>query len=360
MNNKLKLFFAGCTLLAFGCSCNTKPKEAAIALSPEAGSSYKSGDVVNIKVSYPADTKADSVVYLLDSVRLAVKKDSSALTLKTDSMHLGVKLITAKVYTAGKSEDITTNIVLYAAKAPEEYTFKIEKTFPHDTGSYTEGLIYQDGIMYESGGGYLDPPPGQPKDGQSSLKKYDLTTGKTIKKVMVDPKKFAEGIAIVGDKLIQLTWKEKVGYVYDKNTLALLSSFNDTVGQEGWGMTFDGKFIYADDSTNRIWIRNKDNYSKVSYIDVYDDKGPINSLNELEYIDGKIYANVWQTNNIVVIDPRTGVVLQRIDMSDLYPATKRNPNADVLNGIAYDKTGNRIFVTGKKWDKMFQVKFVKK
>jgi glutamine cyclotransferase len=132
------------------------------------------------------------------------------------------------------------------------------------------------------------------------------------------------------------------------------------VGVEGWGMCFDGEKLYMDDSTNRIWFLNKDNYRSIGYIDVYDDKGPVNSINELEYIDGKLYANIWQTNNIIVIDPKTGAVLEKIDLTNLYPEDKRNSNADVLNGIAYDAKAKRIFVTGKKWNKLFQVEFVKK
>ena len=241
-----------------------------------------------------------------------------------------------------------------------EYTYKVIKVFPHDTSCYTEGLVYQDGYLYESGGGYGDPPPGEEKDGQSSLRKVDLTTGKVLRKVMLDPKIFGEGISIIGNKLIQLTWKSKIGFVYDKDTFKLLSTFTNNVGMEGWGMCFDGKKLYMDDSTNRIWFLDKDNYRQIGYIDVYDDKGAVNEVNELEYIDGKLYANVYKTNTIIAIDPKTGAVLQRIDLSNLYPEDQRAPNADVLNGIAYDAQGKRIFITGKKWPHLYEVEFVKR
>jgi len=357
--NKRILLFALVALLAYGCK-DKKDDGAGITLSPDAGTPYKSGDVINLKVNYPKEYQPDSIVYLMDSVRIGSAKDSSVVAFKTDSTALGARIIVAKVYKAGKVEDFTTNIVLLAAKAPEELTFKVEKVFPHDTASYTEGLVYQDGVLYESGGGYLDPPNGEQKDGQSILAKYDLATGKTIKKVMVNPKVFAEGIVVVGNKIMQLTWKEKIGYVYDKNTLQLLSTFTNNVGAEGWGMCFDGKKIYMDDSTNRIWFLDKDTYRQTGFVDVYDDKGAVNAINELEFIDGKIYANVYETDNILVIDPRTGAVLQKIDLKELYPEASRNPNANVLNGIAYDKATDRIFITGKKWNKLFQVKFVKK
>jgi glutaminyl-peptide cyclotransferase len=342
-------------ILIYGCSsCNKKSEN--IRISPEAGNTYKSGDKVAVRVHYTG-VKPDSVLYLVDSVKIAARKDSSVVSLATDTMALGPRVITAKVYQGGKSQEISTNIVLLPAKAPAAYTFKVIKVFPHDTSCYTEGLLYQDGFLYESGGGYLDPPADQAKDGQSSLRKVDLNTGKVLQKVMLDPKVFGEGISIVGDKIIQLTYHEKIGYVYDKSTFKLLKTFNNNVGVEGWGMCFDGKKLYMDDSTNRIWFLDKDDYHQIGFIDVYDDKGAVNNVNELEYIDGKLYANIWQTNNIVVIDPKTGAVLEKIDLTSLYPESQRNPNADVLNGIAYDAQNKRIFITGKKWNKLFQVEF---
>jgi glutamine cyclotransferase len=354
------LFIAAITVFIYSCKNKNQGSAGDVTISPESGTSYKAGDAVNIKVSFGADTKPDSVVYLLDSIKIASKKDSAAISLKTDTMPLGARVITAKVYQGGKSQDVSTNIVLLAAKASEELIYKVEQVLPHDTSCYTEGLLYQDGFLYESGGGYLDPPAGLEKDGQSSLRKVDLATGKVVQKVMVDPKVFGEGFAVVGDKIFQLTWTSKIAYIYDKNSFKLLNTIPFSVGAEGWGMTSDGQKLYMDDSTNRIWFLNKDTYQQTGYIDVYDDKGPVNKINELEYIDGKIYANVYQTDNIIVIDPKTGAVLQRIDLSSLYPQNKRAPNADVLNGIAWDAKGKRLFVTGKKWPHLYQVKFVKK
>jgi glutamine cyclotransferase len=358
MKLKFNLLLAVTALFLFGCP--SRHQDAGIGISPEAGTTYKSGDAVAVQARYPAELKPDSIVYLLDSVRIGSKKDSSALSLKTDTIALGPRVLTAKVYSGGKFQDASTNIVLLPSKAPEELTFKVEKVFPHDTSSYTEGLVYENGFLYESSGGYLDPPPGGVKDNQSNLRKTDLVTGKVLKKQMVDPKVFAEGISIVGDKIIQLTYHEKIGYVYDKNTFKLLNTFTNNVGVEGWGMCFDGRKLYMDDKTNRIFFLDKDNYRQTGFIDVYDEKGAVDSINELEYIDGKIYANIWQTDNIIVIDPKTGAVLQRINLTSLYPESNRNANADVLNGIAYDAATKRIFITGKKWNKLFQVKFVQK
>src|ERR1700743_2789947 len=257
MKNKIILPLLIIAALVYSCRKNTKP-EAALTLTPEAGTTYKSGDVVTIKLSYPTDTKPDSIVYLVDSVRTASKKDSSAITLKTDTLPLGPRLITARLFQGGKSQEVSSNIVLLAAKAPEEYTYKIEKVYPHDTSSYTEGLLYKDGYLYESTG----------IKGQSTLRKVDLATGKAVQSAKLDPKYFGEGSVIVGDKIFMLTWKDpKLGLVYDKNTFKLLNTFNNTVGAEGWGMTFDGNRIYMDDSTNRIWFLDKDSYHQTGFVD---------------------------------------------------------------------------------------------
>ncbi|WP_374950563.1 glutaminyl-peptide cyclotransferase [Mucilaginibacter sp.] len=356
--NKRILFFALISVLAYSCKNDTKTA-GDITITPDAGTAYKLGDVISAKVNLPSDIKADSIVYLLDSTRVGSAKDSSSIQIKTEGIGLGARVITAKVYQGGKSTDVNTNFILLATKAPEQLSYVVEKTFPHDTASYTEGLQYTDGVMYESDGGVLNSD-----EGQSSLRKADLNTGRILKLKDGDPKVFSEGLSVIGDKIIQLTWKEKIGYVYNKNTFELINTFNNNVGVEGWGLCYDGTKLYMDDSTNRIWFLDKDKFNAIGYIDVYDDKGPIDKLNELEYINGKLYANVYGSDDIVVVDPKTGAVLQRINMANLWPENQRPAGFDngnnVLNGIAYDKATNRIFVTGKKWPKMYQVKFVKK
>jgi len=346
------------TLFAVACKDKNTGGQG-ITITPDMGTAYNAGSPVSVKLNYPAEIKPDSIVYLLDSVRYASVKDSTAIQIKTDSMRLGARQITAKIYQAGKSIDIATNFMLYAAKAPEELKFTVEKVFPHDTASYTEGLIYQDGVLYESDGGRAGDATGQ-----SSLRKVDLETGKVIKLVNGDPKVFNEGIGIVGNKLIMMTYTERIGYVYDKNTLQLLNTFTNNVGKEGWGMCFDGKQLYLDDSTNRIWFLNKDTYKAQGYIDVCDDKQQRMEINELEMIDGKLYANVYRTNDLIVIDPKTGAILQHADMTNLWPLKDRPAGFDsddkVFNGIAWDAKGKRLFVTGKKWPHLYQIKLEKK
>ncbi|MDF2431290.1 MAG: glutaminyl-peptide cyclotransferase [Mucilaginibacter sp.] len=352
MHYKYNLLLAAAALIIFSCHNNSQDNN--ISISPEAGTSYKAGDKVTVKTHYSADSKPDSLVYLVDSVKVGVSKDSTGLILKTDTMPLGARIITARVYKDGKNQEISTNIVLLAASPPEQYTYKVIKTFPHDTSSYTEGLQYADGVLYESTGNY----------GHSTIRKSDLNTGKALQMTRLDSKYFGEGIAVVDNKVIQMTYREKVGFVYDGSSLKLLNTFKNYVGVEGWGMCSDGKKLYFDDSTNRIWFLNKDNYRQTGFIEVYDDKQAVNDINELEYIDGKLYANVYTKDTILVINPKTGAVLQRVDMKNLWPNADRPANFDylnnVLNGIAWDEKGKRLFVTGKKWPHVYQVEFIKK
>lgn len=354
MKNRPILLIAALALFIYSCQNKTADTGSDITMSPEAGTSYKAGTDLKISVHYAEGVKPDSIVYLLDSVRMSSKKDSSAFSFKTDTMAMGIRVVTAKVYQAGKAQDVSTNVVVMAAKPPEEYTYKVDKVFPHDTSAYTEGLLYQDGYLYETTG----------EPGHSDLRKVDLATGKVVQRQAIDPKVFGEGSAIIGDKIVMLTYREKIGYVFDKNTFKLLKTFTNNVGVEGWGVTYDGNKMYLDDSTNRIWFLDKNDYHQTGFIDVYDDKKAIPEVNELEYIDGELYSNVYTTDTILVISPKTGAVLKRVDMANLWPLSKRPAGYDntqnVLNGIAWDEKGKRLFVTGKKWPHLYQISLVKK
>lgn len=356
MNKKFIVFsfFAVLSLCACRNKTNNQEDNSSLSINLEAGSNIQAGKDVPIQVIVPQDYKVDSVVYQMDGVRLGIKKDLSAFTIKTDTLPLGIKQITATVYQGKSNTPTTTNIVLLAAKAPEELTYQVEKTFPHDTSCYTEGLEYHNNVFYESAGSY----------GHSDLRKVDPATGKVLQKTKLADIYFGEGITIVGNKIVQLTYQEHTGFVYDLKTFKTLSNFSYTVGREGWGLCFDGKRILNTDGSNRIYFLDKDKYTLTGAIDVYDDKGRIDNLNELEVINGLIYANVYTKDIILAINPKTGAVVQRIDLGNLYPLNQRpatnDPGNDVLNGIAYDAATNRIFITGKKWGKLFQVKFVKK
>lgn len=341
-----KLFIPVLLALTFIAACkNDKPKTMSI-LSPEAGSSVRSGEKFTINVDF-AGEKVDSVVYLLDSAVISRKKDTSSVSANTAELALGNHLITARIYIGGTPQEQSSNIVLLAANEPQPYRFTVVNTFPHDTTSYVEGLEYHDGLLYESDGGKND------SRGGSSLRVVHPQTGRVIKRVDI-PNYFAEGITVVGNKIIQLTYTEGVGFVYDKNTLNKLSEFSYTAGREGWGLTFDGKQILNTDGSNNIYFLNQNTYQKERTIEVYDNNGPIDNLNELEFINGKIYANVYTKPWILIIDPQTGAVEGKADLSQLLP--KGDDSDFVLNGIAWDSNGKRLFVTGKWWDKLYEIK----
>jgi glutamine cyclotransferase len=361
MKNRSLLFIATAAFFAYSCTgCKESPKTTDqvngvdITLYLPGAYNYGSGDTVKVMAKYPASLKVDSVVYSLDSVRFASVKDSSYIRILTDTLPMGTKLVSAKIYQGGKVQDVSTNIYLKPTKEPEKLTYRVIRKFPHDTSAYTEGLLYQDGYLYESTG----------NKGQSDLRKVELETGKVVQRQKLADKYFGEGSAIVGDKIVMFTYKDKVGFVFDKNTFKQLSQFNNNVGIEGWGVTYDGNKIYLDDSTNRIWLLDKNDYHQTGYIDVYDSHGPVEQINELEYIDEKIYSNIYTYDTIVIINAKTGAVLQSVNLENLWPQAERPKNFDgennVLNGIAWDAKGKRLFITGKKWPWVYQVEFIKK
>jgi glutamine cyclotransferase len=226
-------------------------------------------------------------------------------------------------------------------------TYQIIRTFPHDRDAFTQGLLYLNGVLYESTGLY----------GQSTLRKVDLQTGKVLQHIDIPPEYFAEGLAELNGKLYQLTWQHHLAFRYDLQTFALEMQY--TYPGEGWGLTTDGRSLILSDGTPQIRFLEPLTFQATRTIQVTDAGRPVGNLNELEYIKGEIYANIWMTDYVVRIDPATGHVLGTIDFSGLLQPTDRDTNTDVLNGIAYDPATDRLFITGKKWPKLFEVKIKK-
>ena len=227
-----------------------------------------------------------------------------------------------------------------------QYTYRVLNTYPHNPNAFTQGLIYEGGVLYEGTGLY----------GESSLRRVELTTGSVLQQHNLDEQYFGEGITIYGDRIIQLTWQENTGFIYNKENFELICTF--TYPTEGWGITHDGNRLIMSDGTSTIYFWDPRTLAEVGRITVSDDGMPIDRINELEYIDGEIYANIWQTDQIVRIDPQTGQVVGRIDLTGLLPEEDRTQATDVLNGIAYDAENNRLFVTGKLWPKLFEIELV--
>lgn len=341
-----RLNIAVVLLLFAVAACKNKPtgENHFKVLYPQSGTTLKSGEDLIIYLNLNGELP-DSIQYFIDEKLFVSQNDTAKVVVKTAEMSLGNHLVTAKIFTANQTEDFRTNIVLLSSKKPTFFGYKIINTYHHDISSYTQGLEFHDGIFYESDGEY----------GESSLRKVALD-GKVLKQTDLDNRYFAEGITVVEDKILQLTYKEKVMFVYDKKSFELLKTIPYNHTEEGWGLAFDGHTIFNTDGSNKIFKLNKDSYQPESVIEVYDDKGPVMYLNELEWIDGKIYANIYTSDLIAVIHPETGEVESYIDLSGIYTEKIENPYEHVLNGIAWDKKGKRLFVTGKKWSKLFEIK----
>jgi glutamine cyclotransferase len=225
------------------------------------------------------------------------------------------------------------------------HTYQVVHVYPHDPKAFTQGLIYVDGHLYESTG----------LEGRSSLRMVELTTGKILQRYDLPKEYFGEGLTDWGSNLIQLTWKAHKGFVYDRFSFSLLRTFE--YEGEGWGLTHDGLQLILSDGTPYLRFLDPKSFRMVRRLRVVDEGGhPVENLNELEYVHGEIYANIWQTNEIVRISPRSGKVLGRIDLSGIIDERELEGQGAVLNGIAYDASGDRLFVTGKLWPKLFEIR----
>jgi len=227
----------------------------------------------------------------------------------------------------------------------QEYSYKVINTYHHDNEAFTQGLFYDNGYLYEGTG----------LNGNSSLRKVDIKSGNIVQYVKLEDEYFGEGIAYFNNKIVQLTWKSNIGFVYDRETFNFLSTFNYVT--EGWGLAYDGKDLIMSDGTSSLYYLDTSDFTVLKTLNVYDGNGPIDKLNELEFIDEKIYANVWLTNYIIIISPNTGKVIGRIDLTDLVENIK-DGNISELNGIAYDEDNDRLFITGKLWPYVYEIELI--
>jgi len=234
-------------------------------------------------------------------------------------------------------------------KPPAKIPYKIVNTYPHSPGSFTQGLAFANGFLYEGTGKY----------GLSSLRKIRLESGEILKEYKLPQDLFGEGITIFQDKIIQLTWYARTGFVYDKESFQLLKTFRYPFRIEGWGITNDGKHLIISDGSHRLYFIDPISFAPKKILEVYDHNGSVRKINELEYIGGVIFANVWQTSRIIRIDPSSGMITGIIDLSELVPRQYRGHMDHVLNGIAYDSEGKRIFVTGKMWPRVYELDLLK-
>ncbi len=314
--------------------------------SPKNGSVYTIGDSIVFHVESEENVKIDSIVLRDDQNNVLVSQTNN-LKIGTKNHKTGRRNFSLKVYlTDNKPEIKSTQLILLSDVSPDNYTYKINNTFPHDKNAYIQGLFIDQGIMYESTG----------QKGYSSVRIVDLATGNVIKKTDLASKYFGEGIATYQDKIYMLTWTSREGFVYDKKSLELVRQFSFPT--EGWGMTIKEDSLIMSDGTSKLYFMEPDGFTEVKRLEVYDQNGAIDKLNELEYFNGKIYANRYYTDLIYEIDPSNGKVTGIINLEGIIEPDVHD-NMDVLNGIAYDSDQEKIFVTGKNWPTLFEIEFVK-
>lgn len=337
-------YFTIIFLSSFVLSCGTnsgKNKSDFTIKTNAENHTISNAETLTLAVENPKSHSIDSVAYTLNGNSI---KESTTLT----NFKLGNHTLEAVVYYNGKSQNISSKITILNSEPPQIYSYKIINEYPHDITSYTQGLEFYKDTLYES--------TGQHKE--SKLRKVDFKTGTILKNVNLADQYFGEGLSILNNKIYQLTWQSGVGFVYDATTLEKLKDFKYGKSKEGWGLCNDGTSLYKSDGTENIWILNPETLIEEDYIQVYTNKGRILEINEMEWIDGKIYANRYQKDGVAIINPKNGAVVGVIDFSPLKKLVTQHRGLDVLNGIAYNPKTKTIFVTGKRWDKLFEVEII--
>ena len=343
-------------IVLMGCSGQPDKKQAAtntehvkLKIELTDGSNYTSGQSITLKISADSNALPDSTRAIVDGRSFLFGKGAADIEIPTTDLSVGQKTIRVEGRLGnGAMAEGRALVCIKSDIEPERLTYKVLKQLPHNQRYYTQGLEFDGGTLYEGTG----------LEGMSAIYRIDFEKQNIITSISLPNNYFGEGITIMGDKLYQLTWRSCIGFVYNKQTLNKLGEFSYST--EGWGLTNNGKELIMSDGTEKIHFIDTTSLQVKRTIQVYDTEGPVTELNELEYVDGLIYANIYCTDNIVAIDPATGKVLKIIDMRNLLDVSKLTQRVDVLNGIAYQKTTGRWFVTGKLWPKMFQVEFVKK
>ena len=338
----LTIIFLGAILISCGSNSSQEKSDFTIKTNAIKGN-ISNSETLNISLENKKGHNIDSVLYSLNGK--TINKTSALKNFK-----LGKQTIAATVYFDGEKQITTSTVTILNSELPKVYTYKIINEYPHDITSYTQGLEFHNDTLYES--------TGQLKE--SKLRKLDFKTGKVIKNINLADEYFGEGLTILNNKVYQLTWQKGTGFVYDVNTFEKLSSFRYGNSKEGWGLCNYDNIIYKSDGTEKIWLLNSETLVEQEYIQVYTNKGKIVGINEMEWIDGKIYANRYQKDGVAIINPKNGAVIGVVDFKPLKKLVTQHAGLDVLNGIAYNPKTKTIFVTGKRWDKLFEVEIIEK
>lgn len=303
---------------------------------------------VPVKIKNKKDKTINNVSYSIDGKVLPLQDGKLILDLPK----LGNKTLIAKIAYENTEVEISKKIRVLSPKPYELYTYEVINEYPHDIEAFTQGLEFYKDTLYES--------TGSGNGGITSLRKINYKTGEVLQKVLPGNNFFGEGITILNDKIFMLTWQHKIGFIYDVNTLEKIDNFNYGESKEGWGFCNNGKKLYKSDGSERIWILDPDTLIEEGYIETVTNTSIFNKTNELEYVDGKIYANVWQKESMMIIDATSGAIEGVVNFAGLKNKVTKHDKLDVLNGVAYHPERKTFFVTGKNWDKLFEVKITKK
>lgn len=338
-------------LLIAGCGSGSESDADLFSIQIKSGKkSFNPTENFVVSVKSKKNAEIESVTYLLDGTEIASNSGNKETIVQLEDQKLGVRSLTAAITSEGTSYSITKNITIVAAETPKLYTYSILETYPHDIEAYTQGLEFVNDTLYESTGQYRS----------SSLRKTNYKTGAVIEKIALEDQFFGEGLTVLNNKIYQLTWRENTGFIYDLNSFKKTGTFAYGKSKEGWGLCNDGKVIYKSDGTEKIWTLNAETLTEEGFIEIYTNTSKIPNVNELEWVDGKIYANVYQRDAIAIVNPASGAVEGVIDMKGLQKKVAQHDKLDVLNGIAYKGEPNIIYVTGKNWDKLFKIEIKEK
>lgn len=361
------IFFTLLILFTWTLSCSGRPekvKEAEVhqdqvsgeqvasklikVVSPEENTSFKLHQPVKVILALEdRKTVPDSVsIYFNGKYVTSIKSDPWEYSIPpVFTVTTGRKSLKVTAYKGGKPQNtITRFMIIYSDIVPKRNGYRVIHTYPHNRDAFTQGLVYDNGAFFEGTG----------EESISTLREVELATGKVLRQHNLEGTLFGEGITIYNNRLYQVTWKNKVGFVYNKSDFKLINKIY--YATQGWGLTTINNKIVMSDGTNILYFFEPEMFTVDSKIEVYDDGKKVDQLNELEYINGEIWANIWTTDLIARIDPASGKVIAYIDLKGLLPESDREPETDVLNGIAYDNSAGRIFVTGKRWPKLFEIK----
>ncbi len=333
------------------------PTKLSKLVSPAQSITSTVGKDIPVRLEYPDTAIVDSVQFYLGGGLIHTLIAGTGFPaegpvearIPTGNEKTGTSGLRLRIYFRnGDTENQSCQITFLSDLVPSRYSYAVVNEFAHDIEAYTQGLQYEDGWFYEGTGNY----------GTSSLRRVEPSTGKVVQIRDLDQSLFGEGIAVMGERIYQLTYKSQVGFIYDRSSFEEIQKVYYQ-NREGWGLTHNGEELIMSDGTNVIYFLDPELFTVKRHIEVYSDEGPADSLNELEYIKGKIWANRYYTDEIVIIDPQSGKVEGRIDLKGILKAADRKRTTDVLNGIAWDEAGDRVFVTGKFWPKLFEIRLRK-